>query len=511
MTHVDPRLLAVANMIRPGLAVPTIFQLAERPQPARAREIESLGAHATYTGKFVPQVHADLLVDDIPKLERAGVPALVSYDEPVYAFQQQAAVRNPFRSTKEEIEARVAKRLDTTGPPPKPNPHYRSYLGAQGPIMVPMGGKEFTLEDARVFTRSKELYDAGRTGRSAKVAVLDTGMDPSHPMLEGRIIKAQSFVPEEAGFDGQGHGSWTASAVAGNRVEYQGRIQELRGKTLQGMSEARLIDIKVLTSEGTGAQSGICQGLEAAITEGAQIISMSLGSLFDGGGLTPDAQAADEASKRGARVVVAVGNQYGFATVGSPASARTAIAVGACAMQNPRPGAVATFSSKGPTRTGSVRPTIVAPGGQSGPGIDETILGATSGIIAAESGEPYGLLRGSSMATPIVSGVLAQLLPEFPADRQRIEELLAMGTRTTVPRPLGGSIGAVKDNRTGWGVIDAVRLHDALARVPPPGVRLAASGHAARTRPFLSLLANALGSVRPTPSSRRNTLRLTLI
>jgi len=512
MTHIDPRLTRIASMLRPGFLAPAIFQLGEPPQPARARELESLGAVSRYTGRFVPQIHADIPIDGLPRFERSGVPAILRYDEPVYAFAEtvQKPV-NPLRSTKEEIDARINQRVQSTTPAPKPNPHYRSYLGAQGPMLVPMGAKEFTLDDVRKFHRSDVIFDQGHTGRGIKVAVLDTGADPAHPMLEGRIVKALSFVPEEPGTDKNGHGSWTSSCVAGKRIEYQGRIAELRGKELQGMSEADIIDIKCLTGEGSGAVSGIVQSVEAAVLEGANLISMSLGSLFDGGGLTPDSQAVDEAVRRGVPAVCAVGNQFSWAAVGSPASARAAVAVGSCAMQNPAPGAVSSFSSKGPSRTGSIRPSLVAAGGQLGPNMDETILGASSGVIATESSEAWALLRGSSMSTPAVAGVFAQLFNAgFPKDRQRIEEVIAMGTRRAVPRPLGGGHGAVKDNRTGWGVLDGVRMLEALGRPAPPGVRLAGAVHGARTRPFLALVSNFMQSLQ-TQSNRTEQLRLGLV
>jgi subtilisin family serine protease len=515
MTDIDPRLQTVANILRPGFAAPIIFQLTEPPQPARARELEAHDATVHYVAKFVPQLHADFPVNNLNALQRSGIPGIARFDEPTYAFQDETTDKkpiNPLRSDQKEIEERIANRLKKTTPAPKPNPHYRTYLGAQGPVMVPMEAKTFTLQDVRAFTRSDKIYDEGATGRNVKVAVIDTGVDSGHPMLEGKVIKALSFVPEEAGVDLCGHGSWCASAIAGKPTEYNGRVKALQGKTLQGMSEADIIDIKVLTGEGSGAQSGIVQGIEAAVTEGANLLSMSLGSLFDGGGLTPDAQAVDEAVRRGIPAAVAVGNQFAFGAVGSPASARNAIAVGACAMVNPAAGAVASFSSKGPTRTGAVRPHISAPGGQLGHGIDETILGATSGVIATEAGEPYGLLRGSSMATPVVAGIIAQLLPlGFPKDRGRIEEVLAMGTRAGPSRPLGGSAVAYKDNRNGWGTIDALRMRDALGRQAPPGVKVAAQVQASRDRPFLSVLARAASGLRARKGQHAEMLRLTLV
>jgi len=180
----------------------------------------------------------------------------------------------------------------------------------------------YTLDDVRRYTRSKQLYDEGFTGKGVTVAVADTGIDPSHPMLEGQVRKAISFVPEPAGVDGAGHGTFVGSEIAGNPVEYVGKVKELNGKTLQGMApDAKLIDLRVLNSEGAGLSSGIIRSIQQAVEEGADILNMSLGSLFGGAGRLADAEAVNAATERGVRCVVAAGNSFGVGPVGSPGRA----------------------------------------------------------------------------------------------------------------------------------------------------------------------------------------------
>ena len=115
------------------------------------------------------------------------------------------------------------------------------------------------------------------TGTGAVVAVLDTGIDATHPAFAGVELVQQDFTGEGDG-DGHGHGTHCAGTVFGRDVDGQ-RIGVARGvsKALIG---------RVLGSDGSGGSDMIFRAIQWAVQNGANVISMSLG--FDFPGLVAD-------------------------------------------------------------------------------------------------------------------------------------------------------------------------------------------------------------------------------
>lgn len=496
MPTIDSRLQHILGIVKPGVAVPVIFTVQDQGGETRRRELESLDACIDYVSRLTPNLAGNAKPHCFQAFEVSGIPAVARLDEPVYAMG--------FRSTEAEIRARLEARLKrtlATNPPLRE--HVRGYLGGIGPLEATRDTQVFTLQHVRQVTKSDKISEQGFTGKGAKVAVLDTGADQSHPMLDGQVKQAKSFVPEDSNSDLNGHGSWCASAVAGRPTEYQGKIESLRGAVLQGMApDAELWAYKVLTGEGSGSTSGVMAAMEEAALQGADVLSMSLGSLFGGAGQTPDAQMVDALAARGVQCVIASGNSFGFATVGSPGSARGAITVGSHAIVAPSPGVVSSFSSKGPITDGRISPSISAPGGNIRP--DELLLAAGAGVMAQESAEPWALARGTSMATPVVAGIVTQLLAAgWPRDRDRVEEVLAISHQ--------GAFGvATKNNRLGWGAIDALRLLDALKR--EAGIALKAYTRVvSRTRPLFGQGVAGLQGLRGVASGDGDAIRMPFV
>jgi minor extracellular serine protease Vpr len=161
------------------------------------------------------------------------------------------------------------------------------------------------------------------TGEGVSVAVLDTGVDYRHPDLGGgfgpgyKVVGGYDFVNEDDDpMDDHGHGTEVAGIVAANG-------------NLKGVApDANLLAYKVLDTEGSGSESDVIAGIERAIKDGADILSMSFGflsaSVYD-----PLTWAINYAIVRGVIVVAAAGNEgpY-FGTINSPASHKSVIAVG---------------------------------------------------------------------------------------------------------------------------------------------------------------------------------------
>jgi len=227
----------------------------------------------------------------------------------------------------------------------------------------------------------------GIEGKNIRIAVLDTGIDNNHQDLQNVILE-KDFTGEGTD-DEHGHGTHVASIIAGSGKSSAGLYKGIASK-------ASLMDIKVLNKQGSGRLSDTIAGIEYAVINNADVISMSLGAIIPCNGLDATSLASDVAVKKGIVVVVAAGNSGPLpGTIGSPGCAREVITVGAVDHLDK----IAVFSSRGPTLDGRVKPDIVAPG----------VL-----ITAAKSGGGYTIMSGTSMSTPMVSGVVALILSKNP-------------------------------------------------------------------------------------------------
>ena len=250
-----------------------------------------------------------------------------------------------------------------------------------------------------------DAWRAGYEGSGVEVAVLDTGVDATHPDLVGKVKESLDFSGSPSGtVDHFGHGTHVAATIAGTGAG--------AGGTRKGVApKADLLVGKVLGDDGYGYDSWIIAGMEWAAAEGAKVVNMSLGGGATDG-TDPLSQAVNDiTAQTGTLFVVAAGNEGQDETVGTPGAAASALTVGAV----DRNDGLADFSSRGP-RLGDagLKPEITAPG---------------VGIIAARAagtimGDPvdnlYTAASGTSMATPHVAGaaaLLAQQHPDWKADQ----------------------------------------------------------------------------------------------
>ncbi|MEV6865616.1 S8 family serine peptidase [Streptosporangium subroseum] len=248
-----------------------------------------------------------------------------------------------------------------------------------------------------------KAWDAGYTGKGARVAVLDSGADFTHPDLAGQVADRADFTVEGGdAVDHFGHGTHVAATIAGNGSASHG---ERRGVA----PNARLLIGKVLDDSGSGSDSQIISGMEWAASR-ADVINMSLGGSDPSDGTDPLSLAVDALTKQtGALFVIAAGNSGG--AIASPGSAAAALTVGAVDDAD----RLADFSSRGPlVNTRAAKPELVAPG------VDVVAARAAGTTLGSPVDKYYVFSSGTSMATPHAAGaaaLLAQRHPDWKADR----------------------------------------------------------------------------------------------
>jgi subtilisin family serine protease len=257
-----------------------------------------------------------------------------------------------------------------------------------------------TLDQSVPQIGAPAAWQAGYKGAGSTVAILDTGIDATHPDLADAVVAARDFTESESGTDDRvGHGTHVASIVTGNGAASGGRYTGVA-------PDAKLLVGKVLDDNGFGFDSGIIAGMEWAAEQHARVVNMSFGSSFSADGTDPIEQALTRLTAgNGPLFVVAAGNDGPVENIGSPAEVDAALTVGAVDKQD----RLADFSSRGPARSDkAIKPEITAPG------VDIVAAKAANGVIGDPVGDSYVRLSGTSMATPHVAGAAAILAAQHP-------------------------------------------------------------------------------------------------
>ena len=304
------------------------------------------------------------------------------------------------------------------------------------------------LDKAVPLIGADKVWASGYTGKGVKVAVIDTGVDASHPDLNGdKVVAWVDFVNgRTTPYDDHGHGTHVSGTIAGTGNASGGQYRGVA-------PNASLMEAKVLSGDGSGCDANIIKGIDWAVQNGAQVISMSLGS-------TEHDQAIDDAVtgavNQGVVVVVAAGNSGPNSnTIASPGDCPSAITVGA----SDRNDTIASFSSRGPSYYGSMKPDVT----DMGVGL---VAAKATGTNPKKGTKYYVAMSGTSMATPMTSGVVALLLQAngsmTPSQVKAVLEKTA--------KPLGGS---VPNYNYGYGRVDAKAALDYVMAgkgpAPAPG------------------------------------------
>ena len=278
------------------------------------------------------------------------------------------------------------------------------------------GGKAGEVSGGVAQIGAPAAWAAGYDGKDVKVAVLDTGVDTTHPDLASAVTASKDFTGTGSTDDMAGHGTHVAATLAGSGARSGGRYKGVA-------PGAGILNAKVLDDSGEGSDSSVIAGLEWAAGQGAKVANLSLGQA-DTPGEDPVETAVNALSKStGMLTVAAAGNEGPSAgTVDSPGAAESALTVGAVDGED----RVADFSSTGPTADSALKPDLTAPG------VGIVSAKAAHGHMGDPAADGYVSMSGTSMATPHVAGaaaILAQRHPDWTG--ARIKQALTASTSPT--------------------------------------------------------------------------------
>ncbi|MEU5980130.1 S8 family serine peptidase [Streptomyces sp. NPDC047315] len=341
--------------------------------------------------------------------QRDGVRVIVQYDGAASAARKEVraadggTVRKSFTSLNAEAVQAPAEDAGTLWSALTASRARGATVAAPGVSHVWLdAGRKATLDKSVPQIGAPQAWAGGHDGKGVKIAVLDTGIDGTHPDLAGKVVAEQNFTTTADAKDRNGHGTHVASTAAGSGAK--------SGGAHKGAAPgAQLLNGKVLDDDGWGSDSEILAGMEWAVAQGAHVVNMSLGK-DDAPGIDPLEAAVNQlTADKGVLFAVAAGNSGPRASsVGSPGSAEAALTVGAVDDAD----ALADFSSRGPrVGDGGVKPDVTAPG------VAITAAAAPGSVLAERYGQSpdgYLTIEGTSMATPHVAGAAAILKQRHP-------------------------------------------------------------------------------------------------
>lgn len=283
------------------------------------------------------------------------------------------------------------------------------------------------------------------TGEGVRVGILDTGIDPEHPDLKGRLKTYKDFSSENSPIpsDGFKHGTHVAGTISGGA---------LSGQSIGVAPKVQLIVGKIFNGNGDSERADILRAMQwiadpdsdPSTNDAPQVINSSWGDDDPYADRNPEdepfCRVTDSWVKLGIIPVFAAGNSGSRpGSTGLPGGCPSAFAVGATNVNDQSP----WFSSAGPAMWKSiqiVKPEIAAPG---------------MDVYSTIPNGQYQLMSGTSMSTPHVTGAFALILQAKPGiSVEAAEQALISGAKDL------GDPG--KDNDFGWGRPDLLNSIDRL-------------------------------------------------
>jgi len=313
-------------------------------------------------------------------------------------------------------------------------------------------GSSFTQNDQ---IQAPSLHQLGYFGQGVRIAVFDTGFRLNHEAFDSlHVIRQYDFINDDDVTDLEpedhpdqiSHGTMVLSTLAGYAPG------KLIGPAYR--AEFLLAKTEIVNQEIQVEEDYWIAAAEWADTLGADLISSSLGYLdwytyqdMDGE-TAPITIAADLAVQKGMAVFVSAGNEYTskWRYILAPADGKWVMAVGAVDAR----GQIASFSSRGPTADGRIKPDVCAMG-----------VAVTTVVVPAdnEAGANYRTFSGTSAACPLAAGAAALVLNAYP-DLNPMELRQALqATATKAQQP---------DTVYGYGLEQVFSAYDYLQNPPIP-------------------------------------------
>jgi subtilisin family serine protease len=358
----DALTLRLAAGVAPDLALPGVAVLAPTfaVPPRDAALAERHGLTRLYTATLQPGVDPNAaamvlsLIDGVERVELVGIGGVLSVTPNDTDFAQQYGLLN-------------------TG---------QTIAGVPG-----IAGSDVNATEAWVLTTGDP---------DTVIAIVDTGVSQSHPDLQTSVLPGYS--PLGASWDDDvfiSHGTHCAGIASADTDN---------GLGIAGVGwDCSILPVKVLGFLGSGTEPDIAAGIVWAADNGADVISLSLGSPDFGIVLE---NAVNYAADQGVVLVAATGNTPGV-PIFAPARYEATIAVGATDNRDQ----IASFTTTGPEMT------VTAPG------VDVWSAWDTLSLFGPTDG--YAFQSGTSMATPHVAGVVGLMLSINPdLTRRQVEQIL---------------------------------------------------------------------------------------
>lgn len=280
------------------------------------------------------------------------------------------------------------------------------------------GEYELLNNRAGEIIRAPSLWNKGLSGAGLIIGIADTGLDTGvretlHPDLKSKLVALYALGRKGDASDPNGHGTHVAGSAYGKGDASQGRYRGVA-------PAASLVFQSVMDKDGklSGLPGDLGVLIKQAYDAGARVYNISWGMTANGAYNYASAQLDRFVWEHDdMAVAVAAGNSGQARSITSPGTAKNVITVGACENNRPdkgvtadNPAELAFFSSRGPAGDGRCKPDVVAPG---------TWILSTRSSLAQDGNywgvkdQYYAYSSGTSMATPIVTGMLALVREYF--------------------------------------------------------------------------------------------------
>ncbi len=309
------------------------------------------------------------------------------------------------------------------------------------------------------------MNQLGYTGDNVVTAVADTGLgdgsvgDAGHPDFTGRVIGGYSY---QGGWeDGHGHGTHCAGSLGGNSHDGTGdKFYEDYYSAVGSAPETDFFAVRIFSSAGGYiGPNDIYHIVQIAKQEGGAYVHSNSWGAAVGGAYDHRSEAFDRAVRDADPdsngnepmiITTSAGNSGpDDMTIGTPATGKNVITVGASLRYPNNPENVASFSSRGWTQDNRVKPDLQAPG---------------ASIYSMTPDGGYQYMSGTSMSNPAVAGAAAVVVEWFELNHgYRPSPAMVKALLINTANPLDGNTrGSIPNQDEGWGMVDISKLHRPL-------------------------------------------------